>query len=274
MKNSLNDIEKRILSKPSSLSDSQKEAVLSDKRYVKITAGAGAGKTETLTRKIIYLLLVKNVDPSSIVAFTFTEKAAENMKNRIYHRILEYGREDIAKHLGKMYVGTIHGFCLRVLQEKFSDNGYGNYKVFDDNQEMAFIFRVGRSIFGNEAHFNDYFKFIKNVNAVYGEYIDKKELKAKAPEFYEKLIKYEELLDENKHFTFGRIIYECVQNLEINPEKLENIKYLVVDEFQDIDMAQFNLIKLIGKKASLFVVGDPRQSIYKWRGSDEKFFNS
>ncbi|BBJ29062.1 ATP-dependent helicase [Athalassotoga saccharophila] len=269
------NLEKEILSKPSLLSDSQKEAVLSDSRYVKITAGAGAGKTETLTRKIIYLLLVKNIDPVSIVAFTFTEKAAENIKNRIYHRILEYGREDIAKHLGKMYVGTIHGFCLRVLQEKFSNNGYGNYNVFDANQEMAFIFKIGRKILGMSNHYIDScFKFIENVNVVYGEYIDKETLRENAVDFYKKLIKYEELLNENKYFTFGRIIYECVQNLEKYPEKLADVKYLIVDEFQDIDKAQFNLIRLIGKNASVFVVGDPRQSIYKWRGADEEFFNS
>jgi DNA helicase-2/ATP-dependent DNA helicase PcrA len=275
MRTGLSDLEKEILSKPSLLSDSQEDAVLSDSRYVKITAGAGAGKTETLTRRIIYLLLVKNVDPVSIVAFTFTEKAAENIKNRIYHRVLEYGREDIAKQLGKMYVGTIHGFCLRVLQEKFSDNGYGSYKVFDANQETAFIFKVGREVLGKSAHYIDScFKFIENVNVVYGEYIGKEKLREKAPDFYKKLIKYEELLDKNKRFTFGRIIYECVQNLERYPEKLSDVKYLIVDEFQDIDKAQFNLIRLIGNNASVFVVGDPRQSIYKWRGADEKFFNS
>ena len=266
-----------IVSKPTPLSGDQKKAVISNYKYVRVVAGAGAGKTETLTRRIVYLLLVEGLEPSDIVAFTFTDKAAENMKNRIYLRVKEHGREDIAKRLGEMYVGTIHGFCLRTLEEKFAGEGFGNYKVFDADQEMAFLMRTGWGL-GLGKNKGNYSKncsdFLTNVNAVYSEYLDMKTVKKEAHDFYGMLKEYQESLDKHRVLTFGRIIYECVKRVESHPESVDYIKHLIVDEFQDIDTAQFRLIKTIGQKASVFVVGDPRQTIYKWRGSNEIFFKT
>jgi len=116
---------------------------MSNNRHIRILAGAGAGKTETLTGRILYLLLCQHVEPEKIVAFTFTEKAAQSIKSRIYNRIIEIAGEDYASKLGKMYVGTIHGYALRILQDYF---GFGNYEVLDDNQEMAFVMRRGFEI--------------------------------------------------------------------------------------------------------------------------------
>ncbi|RLI67893.1 MAG: ATP-dependent helicase, partial [Candidatus Gerdarchaeota archaeon] len=127
----------KIINEPKKLSESQKQAVLSNKKQIRVIAGAGAGKTETLTRKIVYLILHEKIDPASIVAFTFTEKAAQNMKSRVYDRIKQLGGEELCAKLGEMYIGTIHGFCFRVLQDHFK---YGAYDVFDENQEMAFLF--------------------------------------------------------------------------------------------------------------------------------------
>ncbi len=267
----------KIASEPNPLSETQRAAVLSQKRYVRVIAGAGAGKTETLTRRIVYLLLIEGVDPSSIVAFTFTEKAAQSMKNRIYQRVREYGREDIAKRLGEMYIGTIHSFCLRTLEDKFSSDGYGNHQVLDANREMAFLMRVGWRL-GIHKNNGNYSKecsdFLANVNAVYSEFMNLEIVKKASPEFYEKLMAYREILDDKKSLTFGRMIYDCVKKLEKHPEKMDYVKHLIVDEFQDIDAAQFKLIRIIGERASVFVVGDPRQSIYKWRGSNEEFFQN
>jgi DNA helicase-2/ATP-dependent DNA helicase PcrA len=113
-----------ILNKPAKLSDDQCSAVITTSRFSRIIAGAGAGKTETLTRRIAYLLLIKNVPPSSIVAFTFTEKAAQSMKNRIYERIGQIGGEEATANLGEMHIGTIHGYAKRILEDHF---GLGNY---------------------------------------------------------------------------------------------------------------------------------------------------
>jgi DNA helicase-2/ATP-dependent DNA helicase PcrA len=131
-----------ILSKPAKLSPDQKEAVLSRSRYNRVIAGAGAGKTETLTRRIVYLILAEGVEPSSIVAFTFTERAAQAMKSRIYQRVGELDESKLGK-LGEMYVGTIHAYAKRVLDDYFK---FGNYTVLDENQEIAFLMRHGWDI--------------------------------------------------------------------------------------------------------------------------------
>lgn len=126
----------RILSEPRPLSNSQREAVLNENRHIRVIAGAGAGKTETLTRRIVKLLLIDGVDPKEIVAFTFTEKAAQSMKSRIYERLRLFGGDAICARLGDMYVGTIHAFCFRLLHDYFN---YGAFDALDENQEMAFF---------------------------------------------------------------------------------------------------------------------------------------
>lgn len=262
----------KILCEPRELSDDQKKAVTSEAKYLRVIAGAGAGKTETLTRRIAYLLLCEEVDPSKIVAFTFTEKAAQSMKSRLYQRISQVGREDILRRLGEMYIGTIHGYCLRLLEDHF---GFGDYDVFDENQEIAFLLRYGWSLGLNNLtgpYSRNCDLFLNSINVAYNEILDREELRENAPDFYDMLIKYENLLDTHHRLTFSRMGYEALVQLEQDPEKIDHIDYLIVDEFQDINNAQFKLIELIGQGASVFVVGDPRQSIYQWRGSNERFF--
>jgi len=266
------DLVKEVLNKPTKLSKDQEKAVLSKSKYNRIIAGAGAGKTETLTRRIAYLILVEGVEPSSIVAFTFTEKAAQSMKSRIYQRIEEISGPDATAKLGEMYIGTIHAYTKRILEDYF---GFGNYDVLNENQEIAFLMRYGWSL-----RLRDYGRtyadgcqtFLRTVNMVWGEMLDEKELRKKAPEFYEKLKHYESILEEHKQLTFGSMIYQAVLNLRDAPDTLSDVEHLIVDEYQDINQAQAELIRYVGKNGSIFVVGDPRQSIYQWRGSDERFF--
>lgn len=261
-----------ILTKPTKLSQDQGSAVVTKSRFSRIIAGAGAGKTETLTRRIAYLLLVKGVQPSSIVAFTFTEKASLSMKNRIYERVGQIGGEKATANLGEMHIGTIHGYAKRILEDHF---GLGNYNVFDENQEMAYLLREGWNL-GLNSDGGSYAKncanFLRAVNMVWGEMINEKLLKKKASDFYNKMKSYEDLLETNKRLTFGKMIHTLVLRLRESKEPLSGVKYLIVDEYQDINRAQAELIELIGKNSEVFVVGDPRQSIYQWRGSDERFF--
>ncbi|MEM3795567.1 MAG: ATP-dependent DNA helicase, partial [Thermoprotei archaeon] len=151
------------------------------------------------------------------------------------------------------------------------------YMVLDENQEIAFLMRHGWDIEINEFERN-YSEacrvFLRTVNMVWDEMLDRKKLEAKAPDFCEKLAHYEYLLDKHKLLTFGRMILLAVQKLRENPETLSGVRHLIVDEYQDINRAQEELIRLIGKNGEIFVVGDPRQSIYQWRGSDGKFFES
>lgn len=261
-----------ILTKPKKLHPRQEEAVLSDKAYVRIVAGAGAGKTETLTRRIAYLLLYKDQPPASMVAFTFTERAAQSMKDRIYQRVGELRGEDACNKLGEMYVGTIHAYCLRLLQDHF---GYGNFESLDENQEMAFLMRHGWSMglhTKGENYSEECGEFARSVGLVYDELIDRSVLAAEAPDFSAKLEKYEKLLRRHKVITFGQMIELSVEHLSKERETLSGIRHLIVDEYQDINRAQERLIGLIGRKATVFVVGDPRQCIYRWRGSDESYF--
>lgn len=260
-----------ILNTPKKLSKSQQLAVLSDNRHVRIIAGAGAGKTETLTRKILFLLLHENIDPSAIVAFTFTEKAAQSMKSRIYDRLKSIGKEDICARLGDMYVGTIHGYCVRILEDHFN---YGNYSVLDENQEMAFLLRSGWEIgLGEERNYTAMCeKFLETMDVTYSEMIPDIELEKRAPNFYKYFINYRNLLEKDKLLTFDRLIDLAIQNLSTQPEMVNNVQFLIVDEYQDINKAQEKLINIIGEHAGIFVVGDPRQTVYQWRGSDERCF--
>jgi len=253
------------------LSPAQKKAVICDETHIRIIAGAGAGKTETLTRKIVHLLLVKGVVPSAIVAFTFTEKAAQSMKSRVYERVRHLGGEDICARLGDMFIGTMHGYCNRILEDDF---GYGDYGVLDDKQEMAYLMRFGWSLgLGKEGYYaSNCENFINSLNVAYGEMIPEDILERKAKNFYRKLLDYEKSLEKHKRLTFNIMVKLAVKNLMENPEVANRVDYLIVDEYQDINRAQEKLIQLIGEDGNIFIVGDPRQTIYQWRGSDELCF--
>lgn len=268
------EILEAILNKPKRLQPGQERAVISDKIYLRIIAGAGAGKTETLTRRIAYLLLCKDVEPKAIVGFTFTERAAQSIKDRIYKRISMLQGEEACKKLGEMYVGTIHAYCFKILQEHF---GLGDYEVIDDNQEIAFLMRLGWSFgLGTGGKYSENCKnFIRSVNVVYDELLERSDISKKDNRFAEHLEQYEKtLLKEHRLLTFGLLTSLAVKKLEENPDILSQVNYLIVDEYQDVNRAQERLIQIIGKNASVFVVGDPRQCIYQWRGSDQKCFDS
>lgn len=262
----------KILSQPYQVSDEQKKAILSEARYCRVIAGAGAGKTETITRRIAYLILSKNADPSSIVAFTFTEKAAQSMKSRIYQRVEQIAGSAATSQLGQMYVGTIHGYAKRVLDDFF---GFGNWAVLDDNQETAYLMRLGHNLaikdFGR--NYADAVRtFKRSIEMVQSELLDESSLQAEAQVFYQPYKEYKKLLETHRQLTFGSMISQVVHHLQKQTHTLDKIKYLIVDEYQDINKAQQEFIKLIGNNGSIFVVGDPRQSIYQWRGSDQSFF--
>jgi len=259
-----------ILNDPHPLSDSQKEAVVAEARYVRLIAGAGAGKTETLTRRILYLLFEKHFSPGSIVAFTFTEKAAASMKNRIFKRVLGLGAVEIYNTLGDMYIGTIHGFCNRVLEEKF---GYGSWEVLDENQEMALLInicdRIGLTTGRNTTDRVSIFK--QSLSVMYNDLLSRDDIERQAPEFFASVRAYEAYLDRFHLLTFDRMITLALTHLQANPDASRSIRHLIVDEYQVINPTQEALIKTIGRN-DIFVVGDPRQTIFQWRGSDEGCF--
>ncbi|WXG44260.1 MAG: ATP-dependent DNA helicase [Promethearchaeati archaeon SRVP18_Atabeyarchaeia-1] len=261
-----------ILNLPPVLSEDQGEAALSKSRYTRVIAGAGAGKTETLARRIACLLLVEGVEPRRVVAFTFTEKAARSMKSRIYHTVEKLAGSGATANLGEMYIGTIHGYAKRILEDHF---GYGNYGVLDEGKEVAFLMRHGWNIHSH-LYAGNYAEscriFLRTVNMVWDEMLDEGQVEQRAPPFFRRMKRYEDLLKVHRQLTFGRMIHEAVLNLRSNPDKLGHVRHVIIDEYQDINRAQWELINLVGQNSSVFIVGDPRQSIYQWRGSDEEFF--
>ena len=231
----------KILNHPKPLSPNQRSAVLSSNQHIRIIAGAGAGKTETLTRRIVYHLIYEEIDPAAIVAFTFTDKAAQGMKSRIYDRLKDMGRDDLRARIRDLYVGTIHGYCYRLLTDYFN---YGNHDVFDENQERAFLSIVGKDL--GLANTGNYIRncknFLETVKVVEGERISDEVLQENCQDFLDKLNLYKSKLKENKRLTFDLMVSLAVENLEENPLALKHIKYLLVDEYQDINRAQERLI--------------------------------
>ncbi len=281
------------------LSDSIKSIVEAplDGNNVRIIAGAGSGKTETIAFRIINLLLSGKAKPEEIVAFTFTEKAAESLKARIYQRTLMLGRNDVLKNLGKSYIGTIHGFCFRLLQDHFN---YANYRILDEPTERIFIQRIGYQLKLNESRdiLESRYKikvtkwregslysfmcnlFIESYNIILNErLLYNKETTSSNPfpkdlePFINLIGDYFDQLKKNRLLTFSQVIELATSHLEQNSLPVAGCKFVFVDEYQDINKAQERLIFLLGTKATVFVVGDPKQTIYNWRGSTNEFFN-
>lgn len=215
----------------------------------------------------------KKTPPSSIVAFTFTEKAAQSMKSRVYSRVRLLGGDEICSRLGEMYVGTIHAYCARLLEDFF---GYGGYSILDENQEMAYLHRFGWSleILPDKSHSQRCQIFRRNLNLAYADMLSQDLLKKRAIALATAIETYEKSLDAHRWLTFDRIIDLAVKKLETQPKKIDSIRHLIVDEYQDINRAQERLIQLLSRDAQLFVVGDPRQTIYQWRGSDDRCFEN
>lgn len=259
------------------LSASQAAVVKSDRRYLRVLAGAGAGKTETMTRRIV-ALLNRGEQPSSIVAFTFTDRAADEIKERIHLRAEQLLPEEAVARLGDLFVGTIHSFCLKLLQDHF---GYGSYEALDANQEMAFLLREGWNLGigkgGPLAHSgfysNDCETFRYSVDIVNNESLEPNRLRRPEPRFANAFKEYEKLLDLHRILTFGRMVSLAISELRKNRAPARSIRWLIVDEFQDVNKTQEQLVRLISANASCYVVGDPRQCIYGWRGSDPSCFD-
>ena len=239
--------------------------------HIQIIASAGSGKTETISQRVAKLIS-EGVAPETIVAFTFTTRAAAELKQRIRDRVLKFAGQSKADLLGTMYVGTIHGYCLQMLQRNVSK--YETYSVLDDKQQVAFLQRYERQL-GLEQfrhtklRFNGIERFRSNVEVLENELLD---FGVMDPEFQEAAKTYRELLEEHKFLTYGLQISEAVRVLEDEKNRLaitDGIRHLIVDEYQDVNPAQERLISLLssGTDVQLTVVGDDDQAIYQWRGS-------
>lgn len=239
--------------------------------HLQIIASAGSGKTEVVSQRVADLL-AEGCGPEQIVAFTFTERAAGELKDRIAMRAVERAGERARDSLGRLFVGTIHAYCFRLLQTHLPR--YETYDVLDENQLTAFLVREARrlnlrSLDQNDRLFAAIQQFLLNIDVVENELLDVDDL---ADPFRSVAGAYYRALDSYRLLTYGQQIAHTVRQLE-RPEVADvvrdGLRHLIVDEYQDVNPAQERLIELLaGPAVELCVVGDDDQAIYQWRGSD------
>lgn len=260
------------------LTDSQQSIIETDCNALRVVAGPGSGKTTTMVHKIEDLL--NTVEPKNIVAFTFTEKAADELNQRVKLKIQESELE--CDGLSDMYIGTIHGFCLYIMQDIL--NKYKNFSILTAIRNRIFVERnfneigIGRiSKLSGTGHLEIY----KNTN-IFLEMMSMLQeneihMDLVPTEIQEALENYKRVLFNNRYFDFTSIMkvaYDELTNNETLREYVrENIKYIIVDEYQDVNMLQEKIIREIHNLgAKIITVGDLDQNIYTWRGSDVKNF--
>lgn len=254
------------------LNDRQKEAVLYGDGPLLILAGAGSGKTSVLTKRVAYLIKERNVSPSNIVAITFTNKAAKEMKERI---IKEVGKEGY-----DIQISTFHSFGLRIIKENYEKLGYEkNFTIIDSDDSLTVVKKILKEMGIDYARFNP--KFIKNqISSCKNEMV--------TPEKYKNLVndelsditykvykRYQDTLLRNNSLDFDDLLIKPIELFNKYKEVLENyqelFKYVFIDEYQDTNEAQYILSKMISAKyKNICVVGDDAQSIYSWRGANFK----
>lgn len=240
--------------------------------HVQIIAAAGSGKTEVVSQRVASLL-ADGEDPASIVAFTFTEKAAAELKERIRLRVTAAVGEHATDQLGRLYVGTIHGYCFQLLQTHVPT--YESWTPLDENQLVNLLYRE-QSQLGLKQLKGTLFKsidsFRRSIDVVENELLSLEDL-LDGP-FRDAATKYYTMLESYRFMSFGTQIVRAVRALEdpaIHEQVTQSLRHLIVDEYQDVNPAQERLVELLAQplgSAELTVVGDDDQAIYQWRGSD------
>lgn len=239
--------------------------------HLQIIAAAGSGKTEVVSQRVVDLL-GEGLSAEAIIAFTFTDRAADELKSWIARRVEERLGTTALDRLTGLFVGTIHGFCFRFLQQRVPR--YETYDVLDDNQLTAFLSREAprlglRQLDPNNRLFAAISAFLKGVDVVENELLDPTTM----PDPFGTILRaYYETLDRYRLLTYGQQIARAVSELE-RPELAAavhaRLRHLIVDEYQDVNPAQERLIRLLtGEPVALCVVGDDQQAVYQWRGSD------
>ncbi len=252
------------------LNNEQREAVITTEGPLLVLAGAGSGKTKVLTTRIAYLIKEKNVDPNSILAITFTNKAAKEMKSRVSNML---GKEAFS-----IQISTFHSFGLLLLKENYKKLGYSkNFTILDSEDSLTIIKKVMKNLNLDPKEFNP--KAIRSkISGAKNELIFPDEYeKYASSEFERKVVsvyrEYEIKLRNNNSVDFDDLLILPIKLFKENPDILqkyqEQYKYILIDEYQDTNEAQYILTKLISDKyKNICVVGDESQSIYSFRGSN------
>ncbi len=250
------------------LNSAQIDPVKETEGAVLVIAGAGSGKTRVLTTRIAYLIQEKGVFPNEILAITFTNKAADEMKARL---------ENIVGDISEMWACTIHSMCVKILRRDIDKLGYDkNFTIYDETDKDRAIKRVFEEL---DLDADKLLKVVKN-------HISNAKNECLSPEEYKKVYgdirfideictvyeKYEDLLARSNSLDFDDLLYKTYQLFELHPDVADyysrRFKYIHIDEFQDTNAVQFAIAKRLSiAHGNIFVVGDDDQSIYGWRGA-------
>ena len=253
----------------SNLNDMQKEAVLTKEGPLLILAGAGSGKTRVLTTRIAYLI-EENVSPYNILAITFTNKAAKEMQSRVIKLVGDYAKN--------MQISTFHSFGLKILRENYEELGYDkNFVIMDSDDSLTVVKKILKELNLDPKQYNP--NAIRNrISSCKNEIMSPKDYERYASSEFEKVVvevfeKYEYKLKTNNSVDFDDLLILPIklfrQNEELLDKYQERFKYILVDEYQDTNEAQYILTKLLASKyRNICVVGDENQSIYSFRGAN------
>ncbi len=253
------------------LNSMQQEAVFHTEGPVLVLAGAGSGKTRVLTHRAVYLIEEKGVNPWHIMAITFTNKAAGEMRERI-DKLVGYGAESV-------WVSTFHSTCVRILRRYIDRLGYGtNFTIYDADDQKVLMKDVCKRLNIDTKIYKEK-SFLGIISSAKDELVSPEEFTLRAAGDFAKekqaavYREYQAELRKNNALDFDDLIVKTVELFQSDAEVLENyqerFRYIMVDEYQDTNTAQFHLIKLLaGKYRNLCVVGDDDQSIYKFRGAN------
>ncbi|MFB4168587.1 DNA helicase PcrA [Virgibacillus sp. JSM 102003] len=254
----------------SGLNKEQQQAVKHTEGPLLIMAGAGSGKTRVLTHRIAYLLREKEVSPKSVLAITFTNKAAREMKERV-HKLVGMGS-------GQIWVSTFHSMCVRILRRDIDRIGYSrNFTILDSSDQLSVIKQILKDLNIDPKKFEPR-AMLGSISSAKNELITPEEYSRNVGDFFERQVsqvydKYQKTLQKNQSLDFDDLIMQTIHLFKRVPEVLEyyqrRFQYIHVDEYQDTNHAQYYLVQQLANRfQNLCVVGDSDQSIYGWRGAD------
>ena len=252
------------------LNKQQQKAVKHTEGPLLIMAGAGSGKTRVLTHRIAYLIHEKGVPPYNILAITFTNKAAREMKERVEELVGTAGES--------MWVSTFHAMCVRILRRNIDQIGYdSNFTILDTSDQLTAIRQVLRNLNIDTKQF-DPRAVLNRISAAKNELITPEKFAEEASSYREEIYAdiyqaYQKLIRSNHSLDFDDLIMQTVHLFERVPEVLSyyqrRFQYIHVDEYQDTNYAQYVLVHQLSKRyENICVVGDSDQSIYRWRGAN------
>ncbi|HEX5480379.1 MAG TPA: UvrD-helicase domain-containing protein, partial [Dehalococcoidia bacterium] len=252
------------------LNPPQREAVTAVDGPLLILAGPGSGKTRVITHRIAYLVDVEDVAPWRVLAVTFTNKAAREMRQRVIAHLGDTAQE--------VALGTFHSICARLLRTEAQRIGIDRaFNIYDDADQMAVVKRVTENLNVDSKRFADR-AILSTISRAKSELTSPRQFAERANDYFGEIVarsyeRYQQVLEENNALDFDDLIMKTVEmlrdNYPIRDKYQDRFEHVLVDEFQDTNIAQYELAKILaGGHGNICVVGDPDQSIYSWRSAD------